>query len=263
MSDLKKLKNILKLDLINGFYFYKKSLIAFLLIMFLLNIQYTFNIHYINGNLTDLFFLLYKDIKLTKDIKIPMNWLVINIFFVFILGDFIYKNFRKDSNYILLKARKISLYWTSKCIWIILNVLFIYLIIISMTFLIGVLFLGFNFKNSILIKDLLKVNMSHSKIIVLMLTTYILTTISILFVQCILSLFLNSNISFLITILILCLSIVSKNKFFIGTHSMILRHNYFSLTNNLTIRFSIIYTFCISFILMFIGYKILKHKDFI
>lgn len=264
MDNLKSLKNILKLDLIHGFNYYKKKLILFLAIMLILNIGNIVAITNYNGNLMDLFFTMYKDLIFDeKSMDIPMNWLIINIFIIFILGDFISENIKKDSNYILLRSKKISLYWISKCTWIVINVLYIYLILIGLTYLLGGVVLGFDFKNSSLINNELVVKSPHLTILISMITTYILTSITLVTIQCTLSIVMNSRYSFLITTLLLTMSIVSKNKFLIGTHSMILRHNYFNSEIGLSIAFSIIYTLLISVILMILGYKFLKHKDFI
>lgn len=264
MNTLKSFKNILKLDLIHGFNFYKKKLILFLAIMLILNIGNIVSIINYNGNLMDLFFLIYKDSEFNKtSMDIPINWLIINVFIIFILGDFISENIKRDSNYILIRSNKISLYWISKCTWIVINVFFIYLILISLTYLLGGIALGFNLGNSRLIGTKLVIKSSHLTIIVSMIATYILTSIALVLIQCTLSIVINSRYSFLITTILLTMSIVSKNKFLIGTHSMILRHNYFSSDIGLSILFSIAYTLFISIIFIILGYKLLKHKDFI
>lgn len=264
MDNLKSFRNILKLDLIQGFNFYKKKLILFLMIMLILNIGKIVTIINYNGNLMDLFFLIYKDLIFNMySINIPMNWLIINVFIIFILGDFISENIKRDSNYILLRSKKISLYWISKCAWIVINVVFIYLILMLLTYLLGGIALGFSLDSSKLMNDELVMKVPHLTIIIWMIITYILTSIAMVFIQCTLSIVINSRYSFLITTIILTMSIVSKNKFLIGTHSMILRHNYFNIKIGLSITFSIIYTVLISVILMILGYKLLKHKDFI
>lgn len=264
MNNLKSFKNILKLDFIQGFNFYKKRLILFLIIMIILNIGSIVSINNYNGNLTDLFFLVYKDMEFNeKSIHIPLNWLIINIFMIFILGDFIAENIKKDSNYILLRSKKISLYWILKCTWIIINVVFIYFILMFLTYLLGGIVLGFNLGHSSLMNNDLVIKAPHLTILISMIITYMLTSIAMVFIQCMLSIILNSRYCFLITTIILIFSIVSKNKFFLGIHSMILRHNYFDPKIGLSIKFSIIYTVVIIVTLIILGYKLLKHKDFI
>lgn len=264
MDNLKSFKNILKLDLIHGFNFYKKKLILFLAIMLILNIGYIGTINNYNGNLMDLFFTIYKDLWFNEiSLDIPINWLIINVFLVFILGDFISENIKRDSNYILLRSKKIFLYWISKCTWIVINVIFVYLVLMGLTYLLGGAALGFSLGNSSLIDNELAIKVPHFTILMSMITTYILTSIALVFMQCTLSIVVNSRYSFFITTVILTMSIVSKNKFLIGIHSMVLRHNYFNIEIGLSITFSIIYTILISVILMILGYKLLKHKDFI
>lgn len=264
MDNLKSFKNILKLDLIYGFNFYKKKLILFLAIMLILNIGYIVAIINYNGNLMDLFFTIYKDLEFNeKSIEAPINWLIVNIFTIFILGDFISENTKRDSNYILLRSKKILLYWISKCTWIVINVVFIYLVVMGLTYLLGGAALGFSLGDSSLIDNELVIKVPNLTILISMITTYILTSIALVFIQCTLSIVINSRYSFLITTIILTMSIVSKNKFFIGIHSMILRHNYFNIEIGISILFSTIYTIFISVILMILGYKLLKNKDFI
>ncbi|MFX0548271.1 hypothetical protein ACOAKC_02940 [Hathewaya histolytica] len=264
MDNLKSFRNILKMDFIQGFNFYKKKLMLFLIIMLILNTGNIVNIINYNGNLTDLFFIIYKDLIFNEiSMEVPINWLIINIFIIFTLGDFISENIKRDSNYILLRSKKISLYWISKCTWIVINVVFIYLILMVLTYLLGGVALGFNLGSSKLIDNELVIKVPHLTIIISIIITYILTSTAMVFIQCTLSMVINSRYSFLITTIILTISIVSKNKFFVGIHSMILRHNYFNVKIGLSIRFSIIYTIFISVILSIFGYKLLKHKDFI
>lgn len=264
MDNSKSFKNILKLDLIHGYNFYKKKLILFLAIMLILNIGYIVTINNYNGNLMDLFFTIYKDLEFNeKSLYIPINWLIINIFIIFILGDFISENIKRDSNYILLRSKKILLYWISKCTWIVINVVFIYLVVMSLTYLLGGAALGFSLESSSLIDNELVIKVPSLTILISMITTYILTSVALVLIQCILSIVVNSRYSFFIATVILTMSIVSKNKFLIGIHSMILRHNYFNIEIGLSITFSIIYTIFISVILIILGYKLLKHKDFI
>lgn len=264
MDNLKAFKNILKMDLIQGFHFYKKKLILFLVIMIILNIGNSIVLINYGGTLTDLFFLVYKDVAFDKiSLNIPMNWLIINIFSVFILGDFVGENMKRDSNYILLRSKKIYLYWISKCTWIITNVVFIYLILIGLTYLIGGAALGFSLDSGVIIDSYLINKVPHLTVILSMAITYMLTSLVLVFLQCNLSIVMNSRYSFLITTIIMTISIVTENKFLIGIHSLILRHSYFNSDIGLTIGFSIIYTVLISFSLMILGYMVLNHKDFI
>ncbi|HBA04261.1 MAG TPA: hypothetical protein DCW51_10125, partial [Clostridium sp.] len=122
--------------------------------MLILNIGYIGTINNYNGNLMDLFFTIYKDLWFNEtSLDIPINWLIINVFLVFILGDFISENIKKDSNYILLRSKKIFLYWISKCTWIVINVIFVYLVLMGLTYLLGGAALGFSLGNSSLIDN--------------------------------------------------------------------------------------------------------------
>lgn len=264
MNNLKSFNNILKLDLIHGFNFYKKKLILFLAIMFILNIGNIATIINYNGNLMDLFFIIYKDIEFNvKLIEVPINWLIINTFVVFILGDFVSINLKRDSNYILLRSKKILLYWISKSTWIIINVFFIYLVVMGLTYFLGGVVLGFNLGSSNLINERVVVKVPHLTILISIAISYILTSIALVFTQCTLSIVINPRYSFLITSMLLVIPIWWNNKFLIGIHSMILRHDYFTVENGLSTVFSIGYTVLISITLMILGYKLLNHKDFI
>ncbi len=264
MDNLKAFKNILKMDLIQGFHFYKKKLILFLVIMIILNIGNAMVLINYDGTVIDLFFIVYKDVVFDKiSFNIPMNWLIINIFLVFILGDFVGENLKRDSNYILLRSKKIYLYWISKCAWIIINVVFIYSMLIGLTYLIGGAVLGFSLGRGVIIDSYLINKIPHLTVVLLMVVTYMLTSLALVFLQCILSIVMNLRYSFLITTIIMTLSIVSENKFLIGTHSMALRHNYFNSDIGITMGFSIVYTVLISVSLMILGYSVLNQKDFI
>lgn len=264
MNNSKAFRNILKLDLVHGFNFYKKKLILFLVIMVVLNIGNIVAVRNYHGNLIDLFFIMYKDVKFDPiSLDIPINWLIINVFVIFILGDFISENLKRDSNYILLRSKKILLYWLSKSTWIVVNMLLIYLVVMGLTYLLGGIFLGFNLENSKFIKEAVVMEVPHLNILIWMLITYMFTSLALTLFQTIISIVLNSRYAFLATTIILTMSIWWNNKFLVGIHSMILRHNYFNNQIGLSINFSLVYTIGISIILMVLGYKLVEHKDFI
>ncbi|EQB86312.1 hypothetical protein J2Z44_002495 [Clostridium punense] len=264
MNNLKAFRNILKLDLIHGFNFYKKKLILFLVIIIILNIGNIVAVRNYQGNLIDLFFIMYKDVKFDPTaLDIPINWLIINVFVIFILGDFISENLKRDSNYILLRSKKILLYWLSKCTWIVVNVLLIYLVVMGLTYLLGGVSLGFNLESSKFIKEVLVMEVPHLNILMWLVITYIFTSLALVLFQAIISIALNSRYAFLATTIILTMPIWWNNKFLVAIHSMILRHDYFNNEIGLSIAFSLVYTIGISVILMGLGYKLVEHKDFI
>lgn len=262
MENFQMFKSVLQLDILRGWHNYKKKLLVFLSIILIIIIGSISIISRSGGNLSDLFFMIFRDIVFEKnELYIPVNWFLINIFIMFILGDFIHDNLRKDSTYLLLRIKKKTIFWLSKCVWIILNIIFIYTILITITFLLGGLFLGFRFSNMISSQIISEVE--HINIILSMIFLYILTSITVLLIQCRLSIIMNSKYSFTIVAIILSLSIVSTFKLLLGTHSMILRHDYFNSELGISVQFSILYTLLLSVGTIFLGNKLLQNKDFI
>lgn len=264
MKNFQIFKSVLQLDTLRGWHDYKKKLIVFLSIILIITIGSINSVKQFDGNLSDLFFMVFKDVVFNKkELYIPVNWFLINIFIMFILGDFIHDNLRKDSTYLLLRIQKKTIFWLSKCAWVILNIIFIYTILIAFVFLLGGLFLGFEFGGSTIINNQIISEVQHINILVSMIFLYILTSITLVLIQCTLSIIMNSKYSFTIVAIILSLSIVSTFKLLIGTHSMILRHDYFNSELGISVQFSILYTLLISVGTIFLGNKLLEHKDFI
>lgn len=264
MKKLNLLKNILARDFLLEIYTLKARYLILYSYIFFINIIYSYLISKNHGNLMDLFYNLYKSGEYVNNLNyIPVNWILINILILFITGDFIHNNLKNDSINVILKSEKLSIYWISKCIWIVINVIFIYISMFIITYILGGFILGFELEYSSSLESLFVFKIPPLKFIAVMLLLYILTSIATVFIQSILSLRFKSKHSFFITISINLLSTYCNNKFLIGIHSMILKHNWFERSSDLSIFFSIIYILLLIILLIVLGYRFLKNKDFI
>ncbi|MGE8057066.1 hypothetical protein ACQKOD_24795 [Bacillus mycoides] len=271
MINLKVLKNILKRDLLHGIYNNQYKYLTFIMFILLLSISNGNAIKNEGGNIVDLFFVNYKDMGYAMGIgemnRLPIIWILINVFVAFIIGDFIKTDLKNNAVYVLTRTKSFKEYWISKVLWVFINVLFLYVGLFIITYFTGCLFINNSIEwsslSNILIKNMLVQDITAKEFMVSLFLLYFTTSFTISLLQINLTLFIKSRYSFLIIILTACLSIFIDNQMFPAIHSMILKHNYFDSIHELTILKSIIYNIVFSSIAIYSGYKIITKKDII
>lgn len=90
-------------------------------------------------SIIELFYLNFKDVGFINNYElnsVPTIWMIINIFVIFICGDALYYD-SKLNVYLLLRVQKIHLYWISKTLFIILNIISTYLVLLLVTYIVG------------------------------------------------------------------------------------------------------------------------------
>lgn len=271
MINVKVLKNIIIRDVINGFSQNKTQYFLFVLFIAIITISSGNALKNEHANIVDIFFLNYKDIGYVINnegmLNIPMNWLMINMFIAFIIGNFLSKDLQEMSVYILMRTKRFREYWIAKVCWIAINILVIYSLLFIVTYCIGSIFVDTSIEWSLfsqrIIQNQLLMEITGGELLTNLLLLYCMTSFTVSLLQVNLSLFVDSKYSFLLILLILSSSIVVDNQLLPGIHSMILKHEYFDDIHNLTIGKSVLYNFILSLIFSCTGYLKIIRKDII
>lgn len=175
----------------------------------------------------------YEDISF-KNFDFPLVWFMVNFFIVFIVGSYMYDDLKNNGVYILSRIGNPQYFWISKVLWIIINNLIYYLIVLGIAVIAGKRFSG-----SSLEKDLIE---TLGTLFIL----YFTTSVALCLLNTTLSLIVKPVYAYLIIILLLDFSIFLKNNLLPGQHSLILRHVPFDKIYNLTLWKSLIYNFVLS-----------------
>jgi len=264
MIIIKRLKIIFSLIKRDVRYSFNINFIAYLLILIFFILLNFITIYKLSPfqrlNRIDLFYELYKGIPYIENIKdfsFPLIWFLINSSLLFIVGSYTYEDLKKNGVYLLTRVGKLEYFYLSKVIWIIGNVLFFYFCIFGISFIEGLVALprasGMNL--------FLDVKISSNNFIFTMVVLYIITSITLCVFQTLLSLVIKPAYAYLITIIVLCISIFSKNWIFPGQHSLLLRHEPFDKLHKLTLEKSISYNVILLILLFIIGCIYTSRKD--
>ena len=201
---------------------------------------------YRDSTLINFFWEVFKGVEYCtnlEEFRFPTFWLLINIIIIYIIGDYIQKDYNSNGIYVVTRCGK-RRFWISKVIVSIINVITYYLIIFSITFIIGKIFTN----------DSLKLD--YQTIIL-----YITTTIMLVVFNSCISLFMDFKYSYLVIIMLLVLSVFLKSSLLPGQHSLILRHVPYDIEHGLSLIKSVIYNTILSITFIVIGLKFAKKKD--
>lgn len=255
--------NVLRLLLRDLKFSFKKNIfktlfftIFFLIIIFL-------NASKLNSiNVTDankLFLEVFKGVppvEQNSGFELPVLWIMINAFIIFITGDYVKYDIDKNGKYIFVRIKNKTEFWLSKVLWTIITVIFLNILLLTIFLLLSKWPYKFVFGSYI---D--SVQISYKKIFLYSFILYT-TTLSVLCVmQIVVSLALNSVYAYLSILALILLSIFVDKNFLPAQHSLLLRHYPFTLSKKLTVFNSLIYNIVFLIILVFIGDYIIKKKD--
>ena len=162
------------------------------------------------------------------DPEINVFWILYNFMIVFIVSYYPFKDLAGYGQQILLRSRKRSFWWLSKCIWAVTCVLIYYLLtycIIS----IFVLFTGGNF--SIFLQcDISQTNALNIKdagvLLLIGIALPVAASVSLSLLQLVLSLILKPILSIMIILALIVLSIFICSDWAIGNYTMVARSSY-------------------------------------
>jgi len=197
--------------------------------------------------------------------QIPAFFLLTNFYLSYIIGKYPFKDLKGFGIQILLRSKKRSNWWFSKCIWCMFNVVSMYIIAYTI-FLFFILKTGhFTFLNNPAINmSVSEVDSSRFKELDLFLVVYILpitTSVALSLLQMLISLFTKPIIG---NITIICLIVFSAYycKFFlIGNFLMILRNECVISNAGVNTKTSLIINAIISISCIIIGTNKFKKID--
>lgn len=269
VNDINIVSELLIRDIRNNFHRNKWKYLLLSILICYMSIMNSNQFEDASISIIELFYLNFKDVGFIDKYElssVPTIWIIINVFVIFICGDALYYD-SKLNLYLLLRVQKIHLYWISKTLFIILNIISTYLILFLVTYIVGLIYnldsLHWNMRAVNIINDLRYVQVSEGEFLITLFTLYVLTSISLTLIHVFLSLNLNSNYSFLIVAIVICLSIFINNPLLPAIHSMILKHTIFEPSHHLTLQYSICYNVLLSIFLFIAIYISLLKRDLI
>lgn len=269
MNDINIASKLLIRDIRNNLHRNKWKYFLLIILVCYISIMNSNQFEDTSMSIIELFYLNFKDVGFINNYElssVPTIWIIINIFVIFICGDALYYD-SKLNVYLLLRVQKIHLYWISKTLFIILNIISTYLVLFLVTYIVGLIYnlnsLDWNMPAVNIINDLSFKQVTEGKFLIIIFTLYALTSISLTLIHVFFSFYMNSNYSFLIVAILICLSIFINNPLLPAIHSMILKHTIFEPSHHLTLQYSICYNVLLSIFLFFAIYISFKKKDLI
>lgn len=257
--NIKKIFTLLKRDLLYGF---KNNFLRFILsavffaaINFLEASKAASN-GKING--TEFFFEIYKGAPFPgkESLMPPAIWLMILCLMLFITGSFFYDDLKKNGIYILTRTESKKYFFISKVLWVVINVLFFYAIIFSITIISGI-FLG-GYPRTVL---LCGIKINSIKLISMTFLLYVTSSIALSLFQGTFSLLIKPAYAYLITFMVTFASVYTENILLPGQHLLILRHFPFDVFHGLTLQVSVMYSLIVSAFSLMLSYAIFNKKD--
>lgn len=195
--------------------------------------------------------------KIDENFRFPTNWLLINGYIMYVVGDYFYRDIKDNGRYLLIRGKKMSHIYLSKIIWCSLNVVLYYSALIFISGLLGHIF---SLESHVFV-DENYFKIESFNLVVNVFILYSLTSITLNIILFTLTFKLKPIYSFLISIVLCISSVFVDNKFFIGQHSLLLRHSPFDVIHNLTIYDSILFNFIVSSCLLIVGIALSRKKE--
>lgn len=195
--------------------------------------------------------------NLNSGFQFPMFWLLVNAYILYVVGDYICNDMKKNGKYVLIRTGKVQHIYISKVIWAIIVIVVYYSSLLAITCILA------NLNYSGLYKSISEHydKIGSVELIAQVFILFSLTSIAVSVIFTALSFKIKSLYAFLVSIVLYTASVFVDSKFFIGQHSIILRHVPFEYAHNFTMIDSVLFT-GITFICFFIiGYKIIIKID--
>lgn len=153
-------------------------------------------------------------------------WIALNMFLAIIVGDFPVQQLKGVGQQVMMRMKKRSNWWLSKCIWCIVCVVLYYIVIISVIFVVSMLTGGIGCAHTEVVESLSKTtvlqNMTANGVL-FYIALIILTSISVSLMQLVLSILFSSVIGYIFVAAILVMAMESVNNFMIGNYLMLIR----------------------------------------
>lgn len=203
-----------------------------------------------------------------KDINIPTAYILPNILIAFAIGNYPFKDINGYGGMVLMRARKKSVWWISKCVWAVLTAVAAYAMLIieilTVTLAGGKLSWQVNKTvcqsvcgyNKIYINN----NPNLTRLAVYMIIVGLLTTIAICLVQICVSQIMGPLIGYIAVVVILIMGVFFRSFMFIGNGFMAIRNILYTPEGG-DIRLTILVDMVLIVISVVTGYISFKRMD--
>lgn len=200
--------------------------------------------------------------------EVPTEFLLLNIFLAFIIGNYPMKNIHEFGMLTLIRSNNRLLWWLSKCLWNIASVITFYIMIyvgIAITYIthIGVTNDNIVQLNAKVIKYVLQTgnNQIDSKMLIISaIILPIATSIAISMLQMMLAFFIKPIVSYMVTVSIYIFSAYYMKWFMIGNYMMMYRNKSIN-ENGMQIGKSLMIDIIIFTVSIITGYVYFKRYD--
>jgi len=196
--------------------------------------------------------------------KIPIVWLTIQVFVAILILTYPTQDLFSYGTQILVRTKKRSLWWLSKCIWNCLSVMAFYLIgilvIVIFTLIYGKMSLTPDLNVNLVVNQLDLKNYDLSQLLIAVFLLPVLTSIALSLFQMTISFILSPIYSFIIVICLLITSAYYCSPIFIGNYSMLLRNKIIT-PKGIDSSTAIIVNLAIITISIIVGYFYFKKYD--
>ncbi|MCM3738576.1 hypothetical protein M3215_23075 [Bacillus cytotoxicus] len=239
------------------------SFIAFLAIVMSVQMKVT------GSNSVEIFYLLLKDkgyFLHISEYDPPLFWEFIQFFVLFLIGDFLFHDFKHNRSYLLLRCRSRLQYVLSYIGWIFVQNIVIYLGVFFVIYVCASCMMGnFSLEASPYFKQVIQselvISVTPSELVCRILFGYIMAGIVLSSIQLLFMQLLSAPIVFFGTIIVSGMSTLSDNQWLPAIHSMILKQSIFDTEHHLTLQVSIVHSFVLYSVITMCILFIFRKKD--
>ncbi|MDC3414316.1 hypothetical protein NC797_14890 [Aquibacillus sp. 3ASR75-11] len=221
------------------------------------------------SNSVGIFYSLLKDngyIYQLSDYQVPFNWVFIQFLVLFLIGDFLFQDLDNNRTYLLLRCRSRGRYIFSKMCWIVVQNIVLYIVIFAVIYIVSSMTIGdFSvgsspyFENAI--ASQMDIQITPVQFIARILLGYIMTSIVLSSILLLGIQFISPVITYFGVIILSGVSTFSDLKWLPAIHSMILKQAIFDYEHYLTLRFSIMYSVVLYFLVSIVTFIVSRKKD--
>lgn len=267
LSSISTIKRLVKRDIKMSFIPFMFKMIPFYLVYILYNVLFISSQRgYEIIDVKNTVFNIYKGCEyitnlanqnLNSGFQFPIFWLLINAYILYVVGDYISNDMKKNGKYVLIRVGKIQYIYISKVIWASIAIIIYYSSLLVITCILA----NLNYSGIYKIMSEHYNKIGSIELIAQVFIVFSLTSIAVSVIFTAVSFKIKSLYAFLVSIVLYAASVFVESKAFIGQHSIILRHTPFEYAHNFTMLDSVLFT-GITFICFFIiGYKIIIKTD--
>lgn len=229
----------------------KYKYLAFFSVITFLAIVMSMKIKAFGSNSVDVFYVLLKDkgyFLHMSEYDPPLFWEFTQFFVLFLIGDFLFHDFKYNRSYLLLRCHSRIQYVLSYIGWIFVQNIIIYVGLFFVIYIGASLTTGtFSLEKSLYFKEMIQQELvtavSPGELVFRIILGYAMVSIVLSSIQLLFMQFFSAIVVFFGVIILSGISTLSDNQWLPAIHSMILKQSIFdSEHHNLTLQVSIIHS---------------------